>query len=960
MNIIQEIQLVPQPVQRQTDAIIKCIINKDFKKLKKKIGGQAINGLYPCQEWADDVTPLMAAVATSNVEICSFLLKEGAHPSQRSSCGWTPLHYASMYQAPVEIVGRLLANKADPNGSCGLPQLLTPLEMAANHDREDIGKMLLHDGAFVSISNDIHQGHVNNQNMIKMIDRIIENNRDPFYSEIKHHFEMEIAVGQKPPSEVFRDFDQYLLEEHPQTHLNMIDVFFGVTGIRGITEEYCQKSITWLKERNKLDSYVADAIKRFDKIPREHLQFLTVKGLHAVFCTMKEISNSISVMMIPILLKLLSTKNTENQLLVLTELYVITQKTTVTNGWESLILTKLCKAISPFVKPENNSNIRIYTYGIFANLIPYECNMSSFEISSVPNELLTYADMGMDDNIKGKLRDLCIYFRSPGNVSHSKGEDLNSCDQSGTKKKKKKKKKKSKKTENQEMKEEFAPAEESGLSSLSLKPLNSSPETPQPRKWFQNSKRWRPKMERLAHMDDSEVTKVGSLTYIDDAEHRIAKGSDGTEVFLGLRDDGTEVAVKRMSKSNYQVLKNEEGFLRLPDLDHPYIVRYVDFTEDKHFGYLNLQLCEYTLEEYIERETLTQCFKKKLVSELLYSLKVLHDQKPSILHRDIKPQNVLIDVLDKARLSDFGISRRLPKGQTTLLTSSAGTKCWKAKETLDEGDGIAYKRSTDIQVAGMLIYYILSGGHHPFGDGPCYRCESNIHEGKYNLKHVVDGVARDLIEGMISTDPKLRPTVEEALAHPFFWQDDERVDYLKLIGNQKEAENCRKADPQLLKDLAQCANGNSFSQWKTKFPSDVVEKLDGKKKPYPENTLGLLRFLRNLFEHYPEDAAMVDVTKTFPDLFECIYIYAKNQGWNSRPALKKCFKRKVSGAGARIWLSSSESTSSYTLPVQESESKILEQESEPKILEQDSESNIPEQESEYKSSEHEFESKILE
>ena len=70
----------------------------------------------------------------------------------------------------------------------------------------------------------------------------------------------------------------------------------------------------------------------------------------------------------------------------------------------------------------------------------------------------------------------------------------------------------------------------------------------------------------------------------------------------------------------------------------------------------------------------------------------------------------------------------------------------------------------------MLIYYILSGGHHPFGDG--FHCEYNIYDGKYNLEHIDDRVAKDLIESMISKEPKQRPTVEKALAHPFFWDDD--------------------------------------------------------------------------------------------------------------------------------------------------------------------------------------------
>jgi len=49
-------------------------------------------------------------------------------------------------------------------------------------------------------------------------------------------------------------------------------------------------------------------------------------------------------------------------------------------------------------------------------------------------------------------------------------------------------------------------------------------------------------------------------------------------------------------------------------------------------------------------------------------------------------------------LADFGISRRLPNGQTTLHTTSAGTKCWKAREILDVYVDVPCKMSADIQV----------------------------------------------------------------------------------------------------------------------------------------------------------------------------------------------------------------------------------------------------------------------
>ena len=71
----------------------------------------------------------------------------------------------------------------------------------------------------------------------------------------------------------------------------------------------------------------------------------------------------------------------------------------------------------------------------------------------------------------------------------------------------------------------------------------------------------------------------------------------------------------------------------------------------------------------------------------------------------------------------------------------------------------------------MVIYYILSGGHHPFGDKP-HKCEYNIDEGNYTLEHVQDVLAKDLIEWMIDAEPKNRPKVQECLRHPFFWTPD--------------------------------------------------------------------------------------------------------------------------------------------------------------------------------------------
>ena len=96
-----------------------------------------------------------------------------------------------------------------------------------------IRTLLITAGAFVTVSHEsLPNGHTINTNMTKMINNLVSaGDLIIDVSKLKHHLDMEIAVQQKKPSEVFTLFNQHLLEENPQTHLNMIDVLFGVMGL---------------------------------------------------------------------------------------------------------------------------------------------------------------------------------------------------------------------------------------------------------------------------------------------------------------------------------------------------------------------------------------------------------------------------------------------------------------------------------------------------------------------------------------------------------------------------------------------------------------------------------------------------------------------------------------------------------------------------------------------------------
>lgn len=122
---------------------------------------------------------------------------------------------------------------------------------------------------------------------------------------------------------------------------------------------------------------------------------------------------------------------------------------------------------------------------------------------------------------------------------------------------------------------------------------------------------------------------------------------------------------------------------------HENVVRYFCTESDRQFKYIAVELCAATLQDYVEGDGKMKFTipAKEIMYQATRGLGHLHSL--NIVHRDIKPQNVLISFPDnsnkvRALISDFGLCKKISKGKASFSKKSGitGTEGWIAPEML--------------------------------------------------------------------------------------------------------------------------------------------------------------------------------------------------------------------------------------------------------------------------------------
>ena len=427
-------------------------------------------------------------------------------------------------------------------------------------------------------------------------------------------------------------------------------------------------------------------------------------------------------------------------------------------------------------------------------------------------------------------------------------------------------------------------------------------------KWMKNSEFHKKKIEELVEMIKSKPYAVETIgVYNVCYEDRFCIGtSNNTDVFVGLGRDGTEVAVKRIKQetnrtSDPGLALNEMTTLNSSNLmGNAYVLDYMFYCENKEYAYIVTRLQEETLKDFVQskKQKLEELQNKgpTILKQILLGIQALHDV--DILHRDLKPENVLVSSEGKMILADFGLCRTLEQNSVTCRSITRDNEGWMAAESLpndDDDNPVAYKKSSDIQVLGMLFYFVLTKGKHPFGKWYFDRL-SNTRKGAYDLYQLTDLVAKDLIEWMLQHDPNQRPTVEQCLKHPYIISTDEKFAFLMAVGSEPEIKyrNMEKNNCNVIQNLNK-EDSLTTPAWSEKIDEKLYNHFDHPGIRYRNIVTDLLRFIRNADEHWSDKAfakrlgtAQDYFLNKFPTLPMIVHkIVRRDPDWNVRDKIKK-------------------------------------------------------------------------
>ncbi|KAG1459357.1 hypothetical protein G6F46_004956 [Rhizopus delemar] len=262
------------------------------------------------------------------------------------------------------------------------------------------------------------------------------------------------------------------------------------------------------------------------------------------------------------------------------------------------------------------------------------------------------------------------------------------------------------------------------------------------------------------------------------------------------------------------------------------------------YGAFFIESCVYYCMEYMDAGSLDKLYGEgvpedvlaKIATSMLKGLKFLKDEL-SIIHRDVKPTNVLANKQGQVKLCDFGVSGQLEK---SLAKTNIGCQSYMAPERIKAVN--TYSVSSDVWSLGISLVEIAIG-HYPYKyDNMFAQLKAIIDDEPPSLPSETFSIeACDFVAACLQKDPNKRPTYAELLEHPFIKKyEDVDIDMAKWAKEAYEASTQQQ--------LYQATIGIDFLS-KTMYLEDKTVRLQ------LWDTAGQERF-RSLIPSYIRDSSV--------------------------------------------------------------------------------------------------------
>lgn len=239
------------------------------------------------------------------------------------------------------------------------------------------------------------------------------------------------------------------------------------------------------------------------------------------------------------------------------------------------------------------------------------------------------------------------------------------------------------------------------------------------------------------------------------------------KVYLALHEPSSrQVALKLIDKAKVQGCKMLERVHReirnMKKISHPNIVNlFESFETDSHHVIAMEYVSGGELFDYVlDQQGLSESEAKDIFQQIVEA--VDHCHKNSVVHRDLKLENILLDRDGLPKLADFGFSKETHSKE--MFATYCGSSLYASPEMVVGKPYIGTE--CDVWSLGVVLYTLLTA-QMPFDDRDYPHFVQAVKSGNYQEPARTSHLARDLISRMLDSNSKRRATIAEILSHPW-------------------------------------------------------------------------------------------------------------------------------------------------------------------------------------------------